>query len=377
MNLPNRGHKPTAEPPLTSAPLPPPPASPPPPDAHTQAVLRVAEDLTTQVRRIADALMTPADGRLKTLGPVPRPAELIEDERAVREHEAAALHQGGLISDSELNAVFATTDERQAVRWARREPLLVLLTRLQRGRPVTAAEADTLRQHVETEIGEAHTAREEAEYYQQMSAEQGQALSRAERFRAEAQRDRDQHAAVLAEVLALFTPLSTRSGDGTVLTYSSDDVIEAERMDRWRSVIAPNAERPWWQTVAEVRAELEQAQAAIERVRMVGPQLEYDATAPGLAEAAREVLRDASRRIRAALDGAEQPTEQQPEPAHGNLAAYQAAIARVVLVLREAQQHREQIHPSARQNCVRCGADHLAEIRAAIKGEQPTTEAGQ
>lgn len=53
----------------------------------------------------------------------------------------------------------ARADEEQTLRWTRRESLLVLLTRLQRGRPVTAAEADTLRQHVETEISEADTAR--------------------------------------------------------------------------------------------------------------------------------------------------------------------------------------------------------------------------
>jgi chromosome segregation ATPase len=43
-------------------------------------------------------------------------------------------------------------DEEQTLRWARREPLLVLLTRLQRGRTLTADEATALRQHVETEM---------------------------------------------------------------------------------------------------------------------------------------------------------------------------------------------------------------------------------
>lgn len=50
-------------------------------------------------------------------------------------------------------------DDEQTLRWARRESLLVLLTRLERGRPLTADEARTLRHHVETELREADTAR--------------------------------------------------------------------------------------------------------------------------------------------------------------------------------------------------------------------------
>ncbi|MEV7394918.1 hypothetical protein [Streptomyces sp. NPDC091215] len=58
-----------------------------------------------------------------------------------------------------LGAEASDTDEEQTLRLLRRESLLVLLSRLQRGRPVTEAEADTLRTHVETEIREADTAR--------------------------------------------------------------------------------------------------------------------------------------------------------------------------------------------------------------------------
>ncbi len=126
-------------------------------------------------------------------------------------------------------------DGDQTLRWARRESLLVLLTRLQRGRTLTADEATALRQHVEAEIREADTAR----------------------------------AAI-------------------------------DRMRRTNRMVNGGAR--------ESRERAEQAQAAIERVRAVGPRLEYEATAPGLAEPAREVLRDASRRIRTALDGTEQPT---------------------------------------------------------------------
>ncbi|BBC35246.1 hypothetical protein SGFS_065400 [Streptomyces graminofaciens] len=72
----------------------------------------------------------------------------------------------------------------------------------------------------------------------------------------------------------------------------------------------------------------------------------------------------------------EAETQQQPVPGR-NFAAYQAAIVRVALVLREAREHREQTDPSERQDCVMCGADHFAEIRDAIKGKQPDIGAWQ
>lgn len=123
--------------------------------------------------------------------------------------------------------------------------------------------------------------------------------------------------------------------------------------------------------MAMADVELEEAQAAIERVRaMATTQAARGASGStdhkiGMCDAAVAIL--------AALDGPAE-TEQQEAPAR-NFAAYQAAIARVVLVLREAQEHREQTDPSERQDCVMCGADHFAEIKAAIKGpKQSTTE---
>lgn len=80
--------------------------------------------------------------------------------------------------------------------------------------------------------------------------------------------------------------------------------------------------------------------------------------------------------LRQLVDAA--PTaEARPEPLERNFAAYQAAIVRVALVLREARKHREQTDPSERQDCVMCGADHFAEIRDAIKGKQPDAGAWQ
>jgi hypothetical protein len=71
-----------------------------------------------------------------------------------------------------------TTDEEQTLRLLRRESLLVLLTRLQRGRSLSDAEAGTLRQHVETEIREADTARLSAELADAVTAETKRLLER-------------------------------------------------------------------------------------------------------------------------------------------------------------------------------------------------------
>jgi len=71
--------------------------------------------------------------------PIPRPAEVIEDERALREYVQAA--------------------DEDAQRTARRVSLRVLLNRLNNGLPFTASEAQLLTRHVATEITEHNTAR--------------------------------------------------------------------------------------------------------------------------------------------------------------------------------------------------------------------------
>lgn len=172
-------------------------------------------------------------------------------------------------------AASPATDEEQTLRWTRRESLLVLLTRLQRGRALTEEEAGTLRQHVETEIREADTARSVAAgnrrhvqtivpEIDRLAAE----LEAADRIRAEAQRDRDQHAAVLAEALRQFTE---KGHPGAPCLRSS--WVREDTVARWRSVVAPTAERPWWQQVAMYEREAVEAtrhvlelKATIERV---------------------------------------------------------------------------------------------------------------
>ncbi|MEV5659819.1 hypothetical protein [Streptomyces flaveolus] len=91
----------------------------------------------------------------------------------------------------------------------------------------------------------------------------------AEQAAEEAQRERDQQAAVLAEVLRHFTEHG-HPGSPCVRT----PWVRTDTVDRWRSVVQHDVERPWWQQLDTVRAELEQAQAVTERVRAL-------ATEPG------------------------------------------------------------------------------------------------
>ncbi|MER6109304.1 hypothetical protein [Streptomyces hirsutus] len=136
-------------------------------------------------------------------------------------------------------------------------------------------------------------------------------------------------------------------------------VAEVREHDTARAVAAGNLRH-----VRTIVPELEQAQAALERARDVGPQLEYDATAPGMAEPAREALRDASRRIRAALNGAGEHACE-----HGRiLVEFQTVITRVSHVLLEAETHRRTAGPEEWENCAACGDDHAAEALVALRG---------
>lgn len=177
---------------------------------------------------------------------------------------------------------FRPAAEEQTLQWARRESLLVLLTRLQRGRTLTEDEAATLRHHVETEIREAtiadaiiaetkrllerrtETLRKRAKRAEHERDVVAADLETADRIRAEAQRDRDQHAAVLREILGRFTPALV---NGKYAFYQAEEPVPVEELERWRSVVAPTVERPWWETLAEARAELEETKTAIEQVR--------------------------------------------------------------------------------------------------------------
>lgn len=230
-----------------------------------------------------------------------------EEQQRARERDAAALHQQGMISDREVNAVFAAADEESLLNDA---PNLVrvLVDRAARG-VLTEAEGAALRRRTEQLIaGRARwkKAAEEMGHDRDVVAAD---RDTADRLRAEVQRDRDQHAAVLAEVLATFVHkvgghrIPRRSGEVDVVT-----------LDKWRSMVAPAVERPWWEAVAAAKADRDQAQAAVERVREA-----LDNRPPVILESTGEPIsefeagwRDHDLMVRFALDGPTE-TEQQPD----------------------------------------------------------------
>lgn len=269
----------------------------------TKAVVRAAEAMTTQLRRIADALATPtvsiADGPPTTPddGPRPKPmdpvhilgiepetlaadmlerfgqleaeaAEVKADQPAEPPEQRRSRMATALLREAEEARRSPAADEEQLLRWARRETLLNLITRVQHGRTLTEDEARILREHVETELREAEAARrstERAEEAARRALEQRQEMAE-ERYAwqergDQAERERDQQAAVLAEVLRHFTEHG-HPGAPCVRT----PWLRTETVDRWRSVVQHDVERPWWQQLDTARGELAEAQAVIKQV---------------------------------------------------------------------------------------------------------------
>lgn len=135
-------------------------------------------------------------------------------------------------------------------------------------------------------------------------------LETADQSRAEVQRDRDQHAAVLAEVLGRFSHAYNEHGTFTGHQCTS---IPDETFQRWHSVVAPTVERPWWEQVAlyekaaiEATKHVLELKAAIERVRS------YVTDAKARYAHGRNDYEigkhDLAGTVLGALDGTEQPT---------------------------------------------------------------------
>jgi hypothetical protein len=66
-----------------------------------------------------------------------------------------------------------------------------------------------------------------------------QKAAHADKTRRDQETRQDQLEATLREVLDLFTPLAVNKADQRVLAYNASDVVEAERVDRWRAVAYP------------------------------------------------------------------------------------------------------------------------------------------
>lgn len=146
----------------------------PSPDA--KAVVRAAEALTTQVRRIADALSTPVVRYDVATDDTPTPGTddarhaIVADNTILIAHWHPAAEQhaeerqelAGMVGEFiDAQMRMAQVSDEETERTARRESIGILISRAGRG-VITGSESELLRQWVETELREADTAREVA-----------------------------------------------------------------------------------------------------------------------------------------------------------------------------------------------------------------------
>lgn len=248
-----------------------------------------------------------------------------EREAPAADEEACLTHIKGACDGTTRDCVFATPGT------ARRRSMRVLLNRLNNNLALTADEAQLLTRHVAAVICDANIMRRDNK---QLLAEQAACITAEQRADAaerdlrvlraglrangadptqiqnlwaqirlrnrqwrDAKRERDQQAAVLGEVLHAFAACAEPGG---AVTYEALHPVTKDTYERWLSVLAPTAERPWWE-------QLDEAQAAIERVRAIkrAPQRSEFNT---LANAQDNGWDAALHEVQRALDGAEQPT---------------------------------------------------------------------
>ncbi|MBD9703403.1 hypothetical protein IHE56_15195 [Streptomyces sp. ID01-12c] len=196
---------------------------------------------------------------------------------------------GQCCAGAEADAKLGADPDEEAHRTDRRERLDILTARAYRG-VLTQLDASALRnliddetreadiahavatgnkQHVQVmwqELEKAHARAKQAAHERDVIAAD---LETADQLRAEAQRDRDQHAAVLGEVLATFV----HKVDGYRIPRFRSGDVDVVTLEKWRSMVAPVD----WQTIAQQRErELKtaaearrRAEMAIARVRLI------------------------------------------------------------------------------------------------------------
>ncbi len=289
------------------------------------------------------------------------PRTLITDHIA-REHGPGLVYPPNLATSE---------DTRRIAR--RRDSVLNLLDRLDRNGTLTDEERALLRRSVQDEGIErdnlASSFLELTRHMRQVSAGRATWKAKAE----EIERDRDQQAAVLSEVLRRFAPALVQ---GKYAFYQAEQPVPIEEFERWRSVVHHDVERPWWQQLDEARAELEQAQAAVERVREVKAWLRRSFPA----------LTHVRGRLSDALDGTEQPTtEEQPRTCTATIpdALGSPALHRCVAPVGHYDESRDPVCTGPEEDrdpggWHTDGEGHVWSDRAANAtphGQQPTTEA--
>lgn len=280
-------------------------------DALTTGLVDALTNLTTQVKRAADYQQADFTLTPDAVDDAPTttddgPAEHCEHDGPHPGFTCGEVDQTRLFweaqwaRDAERTRQQAPAADEDAQRTARRNSAHNLLARLDRGGLLSPADCTLLRQHYDTEAREHDTARAVAagnkRHVQVMYAELEQAneaarkalqqrqemaeeryalqeraekaeraadlLAGSHRRAEEYEQERNQLAAVLAEVLRQFTP-ETHPGRRCLQSGH----VPVETVDRWRSVVQHDVERPWWKQVDEARAELAEAQAELKGVR--------------------------------------------------------------------------------------------------------------
>lgn len=260
------GHRPTLKPGRVPDRPGPPPSGPAgaSPNPETAAITAVAEALITEVRRIADAL-EPATfelvGHEQTTGD-----GVVRDELwSLLDWSFWGAGIGDVLREAMADVMTAAITPEQ-----RADALRVMAAWEASGRePVgrrayeeLKAERDRLSDQLTATKGERDAAHSRADGYANDIDRLRDEIQTADRIRAEAQRDRDQHAAVLSEVLATFVH-ETHPGYRALQSQH----VKAGRVEQWRSVVAPTVERPWWEHVATMRHELEVANDVTARTK--------------------------------------------------------------------------------------------------------------
>ncbi|PNG17596.1 hypothetical protein [Streptomyces cahuitamycinicus] len=268
-----------------------------------RAVVRALDALTTQVGRIADAVTTTDPERDDAPTTTP-------DDGPCAQHPHAPViggHCGGCtIYPADMRQAPAADED--ALRTTRRDSLLVLLSRAQRG-VLSTHEAELLRHHVEAEVHESN----------QWRAGRNTMKRRGE----EIERDRDdwQRRAEQAEdLLRVAHETSNRSEAERASAVQRANIFETE-LRVLRAGLRANGADPTqiqnlWAQIRlrnrqwrDAKRERDQAQAAIERVRALHRKASHGTTCVYCAHGQRlgydtdwpcDTLR--------ALDGTEQPT---------------------------------------------------------------------
>jgi hypothetical protein len=260
-----------------------------------RAVVRALNDLTTQVQRIADTQAT----RVVRVGD----GVTTTPDDAVRvpcpDCSGAPLFRPDEITD---HIVQQHTGEQQApaadedaLRTTRRESARIILDRATRGVALRSDESALLRQHFDAETREHDTARAEAKRQERMGLSAIRACKKLLERRTTTLRRRAESAET--ELRTLRTGLRANGADPTQIQNLWAQIRLRNRQWRdakhERDVIAVDLD-----TANRLRDE---AQAAIERVRGYLADIER----AGWSQAA------IARRVRAALDGTEQPTTEE------------------------------------------------------------------